>query len=64
VAGCCEYGNEPSGFMKHEQLIDRLNYCQLLKADCAQIVSGDICGSPQSLRGGCHNNLLPHLVVV
>jgi hypothetical protein len=35
VAGCCEDGNESSGFVKHGEILDQLRGCQLLKMDSA-----------------------------
>jgi hypothetical protein len=31
VAGSCEHGNEPSGFMKGEEFFDLLSDCKFLK---------------------------------
>jgi len=33
VAGYCEYGNEPSGFIKGGEFVDQLSDFQLLKKD-------------------------------
>jgi hypothetical protein len=35
VGGCCEHGNEPSGFIKGGEPLDQLNDYQLLKKDSA-----------------------------
>jgi hypothetical protein len=29
VAGCCEHGNEPSGFIKDREFLDQLSDCWL-----------------------------------
>jgi hypothetical protein len=34
MAGCYEYGNEPSGSIKGEIFFDHLSNCQLLKMYC------------------------------
>jgi len=36
VVGPYEHGNEPSGSIKDQVLLDYLNDCQLLNKDCAQ----------------------------
>jgi hypothetical protein len=33
VAGCCEYSNEPLGYMKGAGFLDKLNNYHLLKKD-------------------------------
>jgi hypothetical protein len=35
VAGCCECGNEPSGYIKGGEFLDWLKKYLLLKKDCA-----------------------------
>ena len=35
VAGCCEHGDEPSGYVNCGEFIDQLRNCQLLSWDCA-----------------------------
>jgi hypothetical protein len=33
VAGCCEHGNEHSGFIKDEEFLDKLSDYQFLNKD-------------------------------
>jgi hypothetical protein len=33
MTGCCEYGNEPSGFIKGEEFLDWLSDYGLFKTD-------------------------------
>jgi hypothetical protein len=35
VAGCCEYGDEPSGSIKFGEFLDYLMTCWLLRKDSA-----------------------------
>jgi len=41
VAGCCEHGNEPSGFLKFGQFIEYLGNCWLIYVStlCIQLAS-------------------------
>jgi hypothetical protein len=34
LSGCCEHGNEPSGYIKGRQLLDYMSHHQLLKKEC------------------------------
>jgi hypothetical protein len=51
MAGSCEHGNEPSGFIKSGEFLDQLRYYQLCKKD----------SDPQSYI--VYNKLLTHTQV-
>jgi hypothetical protein len=35
VAGCCEYDNELSGYIKRREFLEEVRACQLLRKDSA-----------------------------
>lgn len=42
IAGCCEWGNEPSSFKKWEELLDWRRACWLLRKASASCLNSDL----------------------